>query len=98
MTNTQKEYAVTQILPSNGEVVMCFGHKTYCCVEDMDEKPEWHKVTFKFNISMYKLKKETPSDLEESILDRCEVRESWEIETNGQPAHLIGVTKWKRDV
>lgn len=89
------EFSVTQWLPKNGSKVMCFGHKTCCCKEDMDENPDWHEVKFDLSVFSYKLKNEIPSDPEESILDSYEVCEFWKVETNDQPEHVIGVTKWK---
>ena len=32
------EYLITQALPDNGKKVLCFGHHTHCCKEDMDKK------------------------------------------------------------
>ena len=61
----------------------------------MDEVPLWHEVTFKFKISMYKLKKEIPHDPEESILEKYEIREMWDAECYEGPEYVIGVTKWK---
>lgn len=89
-------YEVNHSLPDNGQRVMCFGHKTYCCVEDMDENSDWHEVTFRFNISSYKLKRDIPNDPEESILEKYSLRETWDAECGEGPEHVIGVTKWKR--
>lgn len=90
-------YKSIQILPDNGSKVLCFGHKTYCCKEDMDENPDWHKATFNFKITSYKLKPEFPEDIEESVLEYAEVSESWDIEEvdYGANEHVIGVTKWQ---
>lgn len=92
------ETLVTQRLPDSGTRVLAFGHKTYCCSEDMDEKPEWHECTFKMEVISYGLKPEVPADPEESILRCYEVYESWDIEEvdYGAREHLIGVTKWKK--
>lgn len=91
-----KEYLTTQCLPDDGQVVQCWGHKTYCCVEDMEETPDWHKVKFKFHVS-YRCKREMPSDIEDSVLEYYEVHESWSVfqEEPDQPEHVIGVTKWR---
>lgn len=91
---TEREYCVTQWLPNDGEKVLCFGHKTFCCTEDMDQEPAWHEVTFKLIVSWYKLKKEIPNDPEESIILEHSIFEQWKIEHEG--THIIGVTKWKR--
>ena len=90
-----KEWCITKVLPGDGKKVLCFGHKTYCCSEDMDDQPNWHEVIFKFQISSYGLKKEIPKDPEETILRCYEINEVWKIETDDQPQHVIGVTKWK---
>lgn len=93
----EKEYSVTQWIPKDGEKCLAFGHKTFCCSEDMDENPEWHNVTFSFVLSEYKLKKEIPKDPEESILEFCKFVESWKVNDGEEPEnHLIGVTKWKK--
>jgi hypothetical protein len=49
-------FSITEMLPDNGERVLCFGHLTFCCKEDMEEIPEWHEVTFscKFDTSTIK--------------------------------------------
>lgn len=91
-----KEYSVLQRLPDNGKKCMAYGHKTFCCKEDMDEKPDWHNVTFKFIFSKMKLKKEFPEDIEDSILEFCHYVENWGVNDGEEPEnHLIGVTKWK---
>ena len=87
------ETLVTQKLPRNGGIVECFGHKTFCCVIDMDDEPGWHKVKFTMEVSSYELKQEIPEDLEETILDSYKVWECWEVfEDIG---HIVGVTKWR---
>lgn len=93
-----KEYSVLMILPDNGKRVLAFGHKTYCCSEDMDEEADWHECTFKMNVCSYGLKSEIPADPEDSVLRCYEVHESWEIEEveYGAREHVIGVTKWKK--
>lgn len=93
-----KEYSVTERLPNNGQRVLCFGNKTFCCEEDMEKEKDWHEVTFKFNISSYRLKKEIPESPEETILDCYEVYEGWIVqeEEYGAEEHVIGVTKWKK--
>ena len=90
-----KEWCVTKCLPDDGEKVLCFGHETYCCSEDMEDQPEWHEVTFRFMISMYKLKSQIPADPEETILEKYEIREVWEMGCDPGDGHVIGVTKWK---
>lgn len=91
-----KEYSVTQRLPDDGQRVICFGHHTYCCSEDMDEEPAWHEVTFSFCVTAYKLKKEIPQDPEETILEYIKVVENWDCGPEFSDGHVIGVTKWKR--
>ena len=88
-----REYSVLERLPSNGEKVLCFGHKTYCCIEDMEEKPDWHEVTFELCVSMYKLKKDLPADLEDSVIEKADLKDLWHCD---EQEHVIGVTKWKR--
>lgn len=87
-------YSVNQVLPDNGETVLCFGHKTLCCIEDMDKVPDWHIVTFILKICQYKLKNLIPTDPEESILQNYTVTEFWECE-HPEDGYIIGVTKWK---
>lgn len=82
-------------LPDHEQKCLCFGHKTFCCKEDMDDEPNWHEVTFKFHIASYKLKHEFPEDLEASILEKCSIYELWEIGEDPHEGHVIGVTKWK---
>lgn len=89
-----KIWKVTQRLPENEQIVMCFGHRTCCCAEDMCEIPDWHKVKFRFHIS-FRLKNNIPIDLEESILDHTEVYEIWHLITDDIKEHIIGVTEWK---
>lgn len=73
------EYSVLERLPNNEQRCLCFGYKTFCCKEDMDDDPEWHEVTFIFHIWTYKLKKEFPEDIEESVLEKSEIKEDWKI-------------------
>lgn len=87
------EIEVTKWLPNNGERVLCFGHKTYCCKEDMDKEPAWHEVTFSLSITSYGLKPTVPDDPEESILRCYTVGECWSCDDGYQ---VIGVTKWKK--
>lgn len=87
-------WSVTQILPENEQVVMAYGHETICCSEDMDKEADWHMVKFRLHVSSYKLKKEMPFDIEESILETYQVTEEWEGIDDG--THLIGVSKWKK--
>ena len=89
-------YLVNENLPDNETRVFCFGHKTYCCVLDMEEQPQWHEVTFRFVMSSYKLKKEIPQDPEESILEKYSILEKWDATCGEGPEHIIGVTKWKK--
>lgn len=91
-----KEYSVTEALPNNGEKVLCFGHHTYCCEEDMDEKPDWHEATFELKVHEYKLKNTVPLDPEESILEYYKASESWDCGPEFMDGRVIGVTKWKR--
>ncbi len=92
---TEEEiYSVTQWLPKNEEMVLCFGHLTYCCIEDMEKDPAWHEVIFRLKVTSYKLKTEIPLDPEASILERYTVAESWDIDDEGE--QVIGVTKWKK--
>ena len=92
-----KEYSVLQRLPDDGQVVMCFGHKIYCCKEDMDEDAQWHEVKFTMHVWDRKLKKIMPIDPEASVLESYTVKEHWEMvdEANEHPFHILGVTKWK---
>lgn len=95
MIDEDGSYSVLKFLPYNGQKCLCFGHMTYCCKEDMDKEPEWHEVTFNFNISTYKLKENFPEDIEDSVLDYYDVHESWDIGSEFCDGHVIGVTKWK---
>jgi hypothetical protein len=90
-----EEYNVTQWLPDHGKRVLCLGHHTHCCKEDMDEEADWHEVTFTFEISSYKLKKEVPQDPEESILEYYKMFEHWRCGEDFCDGFVIGVTKWK---
>jgi hypothetical protein len=89
------EYSVLTCLPDDGIKCLCFGHKTYCCKDDMEQEPGWHEVTFKFEVSEYKIKKEIPLDPEETILEYCKIVETWEIGPGFQDGQVFGVTKWK---
>jgi len=89
------EYSVLQSLPDHGVKCLCFGHKTYCCKDDMDKEPDWHEVTFSFGVSRYKLKENIPEDPEESILEFCHIVELWNIGPEFHDGKVIGVTKWK---
>lgn len=82
-------------LPDDGQRVLCFGHKTFCCKEDMDEDPDWHEVVFRFRVSNYRIRNPLPSDPEDSILSTYEVVEEWDADSDEGAAHVIGVTKWK---
>lgn len=90
-----KIYSVLERLPDDGQRVMCFGHKTYCCAQDMDNQPDWHEVTFSFDVSSYKLMKYFPLNIENSVLQEYEVKEHWEIGSEFEDGYVIGVTKWK---
>jgi len=91
-----EEYSVLQWLPSHGQRCLAYGYKTFCCKEDMKDNPEWHDVTFEFVLSKYKLKKELPQDIEDSVMEYCHFTENWIVNDNEEPSnHLIGVTKWK---
>ena len=90
----EHEYSVLLRLPNDGQKVLCYGHKTYCCKEDMDEEAEWYEVIFKFVVSGYRMKKSLPEDPEESILDFCRCVEDWKP-INHKGETIIGVTKWK---
>ena len=90
-----REWSVLTVLPGSGDRVMCYGYKTYCCALDMEDKREWHEVTFSIDMSTYKLKKEIPEDPEESVLEYYNAIESWEIGDEFSDGHVIGVTKWK---
>ncbi len=93
-----KEYSVTERLPDNGQRVLCYGNKTFCCDCDMEKEKDWHEVKFIFNISSYRLKKEIPEDPMATILDTYEVYEGWlfDEDNDGMQEHVIGVTKWKK--
>lgn len=90
------EYDVTKSLPNNGERVLAYGFRTFCCAEDKEDEREWHEVVFSFQISSYKIKKEIPLEIEETILEMCECYENWEFDDEEPFDHLIGVTKWKK--
>ena len=90
-----EEHSVLKWLPKNGERVLCYGYHTYCCKEDMEKKPQWHEVTFKLDFSYYKLKKEIPSDPDESIIEDSKIVESWDCGDDFSDGEVIGVTKWK---
>lgn len=91
------EYSILKILPDDGEKCLAFGHKTFCCIEDMDEKPDWHEVVFKFVVSSYKIKERLPEDIEDSVLESCKFREIWMVNHDDDlQEHLIGVIKWKK--
>lgn len=92
------EISVTQGLPVNGAIVLCYGYKTVCCEEDMDEEPDWHVVQFKIELVEYKLKKDVPKVKEESVFEYCKVHELWRIvRSEGiENEKVIGVTKWKQ--
>ena len=87
-----QEWSTLKVLPDHGEKCLCFGHKTYCCKEDMEKDAAWHEVIFKFKISLYKLKDKFPDDVEESILEAYKIYEKWQIDDE---SFVIGVTKWK---
>lgn len=88
-------YNVTQSLPDNYKRVMAFGYRTFCCECDKEDERSWHEVIFSFQVSSYKIKKEIPADLMESILEKCECDEHWDFDDEEPFDHLIGVTKWK---
>ena len=89
-------FDVTKRLPDNRQKVLCFGHKTYCCSDDMDENPDWHEVIFEFVISSYRIKKEIPKNPEESMLEEYTMCEQWNsVDLDEQRYHIIGVKKWK---
>ena len=93
------EYSVLQRLPDPNQKVMAFGHRTFCCSCDMEKEPNWHECVFSFQVSSYKLKREIPHDLEDTILERISCYERWELSSKGEDQiedHLIGVTKWKK--
>lgn len=97
-----KEYSVTESLPSNGEKVSCFGHRTFCCSCDMEKEAAWHDVIFKLEFICYKLLKKIPEDPEASILEYSRIKEIWRIDEgcdhhdDDEPIdRVIGVSKWK---
>lgn len=87
------EFCVTKLLPEPNQVVLCFGY-SFCPISECVEKnPEWHKVTFCFEITSYRLKTSIPLDLNESILEEnYGMQEVWKIK--GCSGCVIGVTKW----
>jgi len=87
----EKVYSILSCLPNPNQKVVCFGHSTFCCKEDMEPIPGWHKVTFELKVSEYSLKNEFPIDLEESILKNYVVKEVWNMSDQRK---VIGVTKW----
>ena len=95
---TEHEWiSVLKILPCDGERCICYGHKTYCCKEDMDDEPNEHEVIFKFNIG-YKCLQNLPDDPEDSLVEYATISETWDtnITDKYEPGHVIGVTKWKK--
>lgn len=90
-----KEWSVLTVLPNNGDRCLCYGYKTFCCEQDMDDEREWHEVTFSFEFSSYKLKKELPEHPEDSVLEYYHAIESWDISEDFCDGRVIGVTKWK---
>jgi len=90
-----KEWSVLTVLPNNGDRCLCYGYKTFCCEQDMDDEREWHEVTFSFHMACYKLKQEIPQDPEESVLESYDAIESWDIGEEFSDGRVIGVTKWK---
>lgn len=97
----ETEYLVTEILPEEGQIVKCFGHKTLCCDLDMDKEPAWHVARFRFNVC-YLLKKQVPDDPRESIIEKCDVDATWKClddpeDVIGMPsAEVLKVYKWKK--
>jgi|SRR5580693_1879840 hypothetical protein len=92
----EREYSVLEWLPDDRQRVMCFGYKTFCCKEDMEDEPAWYEVIFRFIVSSYRLKKEMPEDVEESVMEEIKVVECWDLDERAFDGHVIGVTKWKR--
>ena len=90
------EYLITQALPDNGKKVLCFGHHTHCCKEDMDKNPAWHEVVFSIRVHTYKIKSVIPDDPEESILEYYKASEHWECSPEFTDGFVIGVTRWKK--
>lgn len=88
-------YGVLEKLPSNGQKCLCFGYKTYCCKEDMETERAWHEVTFRLEVSSYKLKSQIPLDVEESILEKHTVGEIWDMGPEFMDGHVLGVVAWK---
>lgn len=86
-----EEYCVLNRLPNDGQKCWAFGHKTFCCKEDMEEEPAWHEVTFKFVLSEYKIKENFPNDIEESVLQFCNFVERWIVDGDEPHEHVIGV-------
>lgn len=91
-----EECSVNKGLPNDGERVLAYGYRTYCCQFDKEDDREWHEVIFCFRVSSYKIKKDIPEDLEETILEMCECYEHWNFDDKKPFDHLIGVTKWKK--
>lgn len=92
----QRDYSVTLCLPDNGQRVLAFGYRTFCCDCDKEDERQWHEVVFSFKVSAYKIKKQIPENLEETILEKCECYEHWDFDDEEPFDHLIGVTKWKK--
>lgn len=92
----ERIFSVLQALPDNGQKVICFGYKTVCCKEDMDEDADWHEATFQMVVSCYRLKETLPVDVEDSVLESYKVCEIWDVDEDPCDGHVIGVTKWKR--
>lgn len=92
-----REYLVTENLPGRGELVECFGHRTFCCSCDMEAEPRWHRVVFDLIFHSMKIKAKVPEDPEESILEYCNFIERWDVEDPEEPRdRVIGVTKWRK--
>lgn len=91
----QYEISVLQRLPNQLQKVLCFGHLTVCCEQDMEKERDWHEVTFKFLVSSYRVKDNIPSNPMESLLCAYSVIEQWQVGEGYLDGFVVGVTKWK---
>ena len=92
-----EEYDVVKRLPNDKQKVLCFGHRTYCCKEDMEKAAAWHVAIFSVIISSFKIRQRPETDIEASLICDAKLLDKWEIEGEDEELRerVIGVTKWK---
>lgn len=88
-----KEWATNQMLPQQGQIVECYGNRTYFCEEDMEE-PAWHKVKFEFLVSVKRLAKEIPVPTDSTLIEEAKVYDYWGC-VDCDKEEVILVTKWR---